>query len=208
MNNLMNFVDFLISADEALLSSVGSVGFRRTSGGKWNRRTGDELHAIWLQKHSTDPAFCVNLGVHYSFLEKAGSSERPSGDKIDQTECRIMFRLTANPSARDQWWPLTEQGISEVSDLLVSRGLAMFDSYSLAGPISSIDVKEVEAGATGLLSGFTKVGACLLLANIHEHFGNREKSIEAATCGLKHVGMKVGAKKALKDILKRLGQPA
>jgi len=50
--------------------------------------------------------------------------------------------------------------------------------------------------------------ACLLLACIHEHLGNREKCMEAATVGLKHVGMKVGAKKALKDILKRNGERA
>lgn len=116
-----------------------------------------------------------------------------------------MFRLTANQSVKDQWWPLTESGIREVCDLLVSRGLPLFHSYSLGGSISTIDVGEIEDGAPGLLSGFTKVGACLLLANIHEHLGNREKCIEAATSGLKHVGVKVGAKKALKDILKRCG---
>lgn len=202
----MNFTEFLTAADEVLLPLLGSAGFRRTCGGKWSRRKGDELNAIWVQKHSSDPAFCVNLGVHYSFLEKAGSTERPFGDEIDQTECRIMFRLTANPSAKDQWWPLTGQAISEVCDLIVSRAFPIFHSYELAGPIGTIDVQQIEAGAPGLLSELTKVGACLLLANIHEHLGNREKCIEAAACGLKHVGMKVGAKKALKDILKRSGQ--
>jgi len=162
------------------------------------------LHAIWLQKHSSKAAFCVNLGVHYSFLAKAGSAERPSGDKIDQTECRIMFRLTADPIEKDQWWPLAESGIRDVSDLFVSRGLAMFDSYHLAGPISSIDVNEIETGTPHLLSDLTKAGACLLLAQIHEHIGNKDKCLEAATCGLKHVGMAVGARKALKDVLKRL----
>lgn len=203
----MQFTDILNLADDALRSSAGSAGFRRTGAGKWSRRTGDELHAIWLQKHSSKAAFCVNLGVHYSFLAKAGCTERPSDDKIDQTECRIMLRLTADPVAKDQWWPVTELGIREVMDLFVSRGLAMFDSYRLAGPISSIDVIEIETGTPNLLSDLTKVGASLLLAQIHEHFGHRDKCLEAATCGLKHVGMAVGVRKSLKDILKRLDQP-
>lgn len=203
MNSAMNDTDFFNEADQVLSTSAGSAGFRRTSKGKWNRRKGDELQAIWIQKHSKEPSFCVNLGVHYSFLEKTGSTELPHGDEIDQTECRIMFRLTDDPSKRDQWWPLNELGIREASDLLEMRGFALLDSYGLSGPISSIDVTEIESGAPSLLSGFTKVGACLLLANIHEYLGDREKCVEAATCGLKHVGMKVGAKKALKDILKR-----
>lgn len=203
---MMNFTEFLDIVDAVLQQSLSSAGFRRTSEGKWNRRNGDELHAIWVQKHSSEPMFCVNLGVHYSFLEKTGCTERPSGDEVDQTECRIMFRLTVDSSSRDQWWPLTEQGIHEMNVLLVTRGFAMLDLYRLDGPISSIDIKEIEAGIPGLLSSFTKVGAFLLLASIHEHLGHREKSIEAATCGLKHVGMKVGAKKAFKDILKRCEQ--
>lgn len=204
----MNTAEFFFLADQLLEPSLAGAGFQRTSAGKWNRWTGDELHAVWLQKHTFDSSFCVNLGVHYSFLEKSGSTERPSDGIVDQTECRIMFRLTADPSAKDQWWPLSEQGIHEVRSLFDSRGFAMFDSYRLSGPIASIEVKDIEDGTPGLLSSMTKVGACLILACIHEHLGNREKCIEAATVGLRHVGMKVGAKKALKDVLKRYGQPA
>jgi hypothetical protein len=204
----MKTADFLSVADQLLEPSLAIAGFQRTSAGKWNRCTGEELHAVWLQKHSVDSSFCVNLGVHYSFLEKSGSTERPSGGIVDQTECRIMLRLTAEPTAKDQWWPLSEQGIHEVRSLFDSRGFAIFDSYRLSGPIAAIEVKEIEDGTPGLLSSMTKAGACLLLACIHEHLGNREKCMEAATVGLKHVGMAVGAKKALKDILKRNGEPA
>jgi hypothetical protein len=42
---------------------------------------------------------------------------------------------------------------------------------------------------------------------MHERFGNREKCVETAAIGIKLAGMAVGPKKALKDILKRIGQP-
>ncbi len=201
----MNFTDFLNLADAGLEKVLGRPGFRRTSAGKWNRRNRDELHAVWLQKSSTGPSFCVNLGVHYSFLEKTGSSDLPTGDEIDQTECRIMFRLTGDPAAKDQWWPTSAESVGEVCDLIDRRGLALLDSYSLSGPIAAIECKDIDAGNLGILTGFTKVGACLLLASIHEHLGDRDKCVEAATCGMKHVGMKVGVKKAFKDILRRCG---
>lgn len=201
----MNFTDFLILADAALEETLGKTGFRRTSAGKWNRRNREELNAVWLQKSSTGPSFCVNFGIHYSFLEKTGSSDLPTGGEIDQTECRIMCRLTCDPSVKDQWWPISEESICEVRDLMERRGLALFDSYRLSGAIAMLEGKDIDAGNLGILTGFTKVGACLLLASIHEHLGNREKCVEAATFGMKHIGMKVGAKKALKDILQRCG---
>jgi hypothetical protein len=33
--------------------------------GLWNFRKGDDLNALWLQKHSFELSFCINLGVHY-----------------------------------------------------------------------------------------------------------------------------------------------
>jgi hypothetical protein len=202
----MNFSDFLTEADAILQQPMNSAGFRRVSAGIWNRRGGDDLNVVWLQKNSLAESFCVNLGVHYSFLPKAGI-EAPLGDAIELPDCEIKLRLTAQATAKDQWWPLNSESIREVVDLMKSRGLAIFDSYRLAGSITEMEAKNVEDGNLGLLSSLTKVRACLLLARMHEYLGNRNKCIEAATIGIRLAGMAVGPKKALKEILKRNEQP-
>lgn len=71
-----------------------------------------------------------------------------------------------------------------------------------------MNAKDIENGNFGLLEPMTQTRACLLLARMYEYLGNRDKSIEAARIGLKHVGRGGGPKVALQDLLKRLGQPA
>ncbi|MCI0719498.1 MAG: DUF4304 domain-containing protein [Acidobacteria bacterium] len=202
----MNFSDFLTEADTILQQPMNGAGFRRVGAGNWNRRSGDDLNVVWLQKNSSAESFCVNLGVHYTFLSKAGT-EAPLDEVIELPDCEIKLRLTAQAAVKDQWWPFNSESVREVVDLMKSRGLAIFDSYRLAGPIAEMEAKDIEAGNSGLLSSLTKVRACLLLARMHELLGNREKCIEAATAGVRLAGMAVGPKKALKEILKRNGQP-
>jgi hypothetical protein len=203
----MNFTDLLTEADAALQQPLSSAGFHRVNAGTWNRRSGDDLNVIWLQKNSSAESFCVNLGIHYTFLSKAGTEATLGGEVLALADCEIKLRLTAQAAMKDQWWPLNSESIREVVDLMKSRGLAIFDAYRLAGPIAEMEAKDVEGDNLGLLSSLTKVRACLLLSRMHEHLGNREKSIEAATVGIRLAGMAVGPKKALKEILKRNGQP-
>jgi len=204
---MRDFAAFLSLADAALQSCMGNAGFRRSRAGTWSRRSGDDLNVIWLQKHSSDPSFCVNLGVHYTFLPKAGI-EAPLSDEIEHADCEIKLRLTAKPATKDQWWPLSIDAATEVANLTAERGFEIFESYRLAGPIAALEIKDIENGSLGILSSLTKVRACLLLDRIHERLGDRDKCREAATLGVKLAGMAVGPKKALKDILKRGDQSA
>lgn len=204
----MNFTEFLANLDAALQPSLASAGFRRTSAGMWNRRGGQEINVVWIQKHSANLSCCVNLGVHYAFLPKAGTEGAITGDELEQADCEIKLRLTSDASKKDQWWPLSEQATNEVCQLITERALALFESYKLDAGISELDAKEIERGTPGLLAPLTKVRACLLLARLHEHSGNRGKCVEAATLGLRLAGMAVGPKKILKDILKRCELPA
>lgn len=203
----MNFTEFLSRVDNALQHSLGTAGFGRSGAGTWNRRRGEELSVVWFQKHSSEASFCVNLGVHFVFLPKVGTEAPLTDDKIEQPDCEIKLRLTDDPKAKDQWWPIAESAIGPVSSLLGTRGLSLFDSYRLSGPIVAMEAKEIEAGNLGLLSGMTKVRACLLLARMHEHLGNRSKCIDAANIGIKISGMAVGPKNALRQILKRCELP-
>jgi hypothetical protein len=208
MSELMNFMDFLTAADAALKRSLDIAGFRRMDPGTWTVRKGDDLNIIWLQKHSVQSLFCVNLGIHYAFLPKTSTETPVTGDYVEQPDCEIKLRLNSEPSVKDQWWPIVPEAADEVANLVSHRGLAIFDSYRLEGPISAVESKDIEAGNLGILSSLTKVRACLLLARIHERLGNRAKRVDAATIGIKLAGMAVGPKKALKDILKRNGESA
>lgn len=201
----MNFVGLQHAADAAMSETLTRAGFRRTASGTWNRRKDDELNVIQLQEHSTEESFCVNLGIHYTFLPRAGTDAPLDGDKIGVPDCELKLRLTDRATIKDQWWPIAASSVDQVADLVYSRGLPIFDLYRLDGPITGIDGNNIERGNPGLLASITKVRACLLLARMHERLGNRDKSAEAATIGVKLAGMAIGPKKALKDILKRLG---
>jgi hypothetical protein len=199
----MNFIEFSTDLDAALQPGLVAAGFRRVSTGKWNRRRGQEINVIWIQKHSVESSSCVNLGIHYAFLPKAGTEREITGEALEQPDCEIKLRLASDASKKDQWWPLSKQAIDEICRLIVDRGLAIFDTYKLDAGISELDAKQIESGTPILLSSLTKVRACLLLARLHEHAGNSDKCIEAAILGLKLAGIAVGPKKMLKDILNR-----
>jgi hypothetical protein len=199
----MTFIDFLTMADAVLKRPLENADFQRVAPGLWNFRKGDDLNVIWLQEHSSQPLLCVNLGIHYTFLPKAGTETPFTGDYVEQPDCEIKLRLTSEPSAKDQWWPIALEAADEVANLVSHRALAIFDPYRLAGPISSMEAEDIEAGNLGMLSSLTKVRACLLLARIHERLGNRTKCVDAATIGIRLAGMAVGPKKALKEILQR-----
>jgi hypothetical protein len=77
----------------------------------------------------------------------------------------------------------------------------------LEGAISKLEAKDLEESMPTLLASLTKVRAALLLARMHEYLGNRTKAIDAANFGIKISGSAVGPKKAMRDILKRWGQP-
>lgn len=201
----MTFNELQQAADAAMNETLTSVGFRRTAPGTWNRRRGYELNVVQLQKQSAAETFCVNLGVHYGFLPKAGTEAPLQSDQIELPDCELKLRLTERPVDRDQWWPISETSIAQVADLVMSRGLSVFDAYRVDGELSTMTGKSIESGNPGLLAPITKVRACLLLARLNEHLGNKEKCIEAASIGVKLAGMAVGPKKALKDILRRCG---
>ena len=209
MNFQMNFTELMQAADAAMNETLSSAGFRHTAPGTWNRHSGHELNVVQFQKQSAAESFCVNLGVHYSFLPKAGT-EVPllDGEQIELPDCEVKLRLTEQPAQKDQWWPISDESITQVANLLLNRGLSAFDAYRVDGELSAMDAKSIESGNPGLLAPITKVRACLLLARLHVPLGNRDKCIEAAMIGLKLAGMAVGPKRAIKDILKRCGQSA
>ena len=204
----MNFANFLHSVDELMQSPLRQSGFRRTSAGNWLFCNSVEINVLSLQKHSAKNIVCANLCVHYSFLPKTGTEVAVNTDDIEFSDCELKFRLTSDSSLNDQWWPISIENAGEISELVYNRGKEIFDNYRVNGPITAIQVKDVEVGNSGLLSSLTKVRACLLLARMHEWLGNIDKCAEAARVGIKLAGIAVGPKKALKDILIKCEQAA
>lgn len=202
----MNFKELQRAEDAAMSEVLTDAGFRRAAAGLWNRRRGDELNVIQLQKHSVKASFCVNLGVHYTFLPKAGIEAALDLDFIEAVDCEIKLRLSEQDAIKDQWWPMVASSVDHVAHLVRRRGFPVFDSYRLDGPISTLDGTRIGSGNSGILSSMTKVRACLLLARMHEHQGNNRECIEFATIGIELAGMGVGPRKALREILRRLGQ--
>lgn len=119
----------------------------------------------------------------------------------------MRVRLTELDTEKDQWWPIISASVTQVSELVRDRGLPIFVSYQLDGPIAALDGSDIENGNLGLLSSLTMDRACLLLSRMHEHLGNREKCIETATVGLRLCPpMASGLKSAFKEILRRHGR--
>jgi hypothetical protein len=208
MNRQMNYEELQKSADAAMYEALTSAGFRRVAPGTWNRHRGDEINVLQLQKQSAAESFCVNLGVHFAFLPKAGVEAPLVGDEVELPDCEFKLRLAEQAAEKDQWWPITAASAQFIAGLVLSRGLSVFESYRVDGELAAMSAASIENGSPGLLAPITKIRGCLLLARLHERLGNRDKCIEAATVGVKLAGMAVGPKKALKDILKRCGQPA
>ena len=203
----MKFKELRQAIDTAWKETLTSAGFRRTKSGAWNRRIGDNLNVVQLQKHSTKELFCVNLGVHYAFLPKSGTGAPLDGDNIEPPDCELKLRLTEQASVNDQWWPVAAASVNQVAELVTSRGFEIFNSYRIEGELSAMNATHIESGNPGLLARITEVRAYLLLALMHERLGNRDKCIEAASIGVKLAGIGAGSKKALMEILKRCGQP-
>ena len=200
----MKYSDFLIKCDIVLGSIISQTGFRRSQPGTWNRNRGDEFNVIWLQKDRTKEAFCVNLGIHYSFLPSAGRAVPLGPTPIPFGDCEFMLRLTSQHAASDQWWPLSEESVPEVVEVIRLRALAIFDAYRLSGPISQMTATDITNGDQGLLAPLGRVRACLFLALMHEWQGNQDQCLEAARLGVNIAGVAVGPKVALKMIIQRV----
>jgi hypothetical protein len=203
----MDFQGFLKHLVKLMGPALSHAGFQYLGSGLWNRFIGQTINIIWIQKQSTKPVCCVNLGIHYRFLPEAGTEKVLTSEKLDLPSCEIKLRLTADPAQADQWWPFSPQTSETIRDLIIDRAFNIFDSYKLEGEISKLEAKDLEESMPSLLASLTKVRAALLLARIHEHLGNRAKAIDAANFGINIGGSAVGPKKAMRDILKRCEQP-
>jgi hypothetical protein len=142
LSESMWYTDFLKLADAAVHNRLHLEGFGRSRAGFWKRKRGDDINVLSFQKHSSTDSFCVNLGIHYTFLPVAGTEVLLDVDRIEFPDCEVHRRLTADRALGDQWWPLSSESVAEVVRLIDDRALETFDSFRSDGPIAAISPKE------------------------------------------------------------------
>jgi|TARA_R110000851_G_C13006450_1_gene558851 methyl-accepting chemotaxis protein len=203
----MKFTDFITSLAEKLSEPLGALGFEKSADDLFVRfNDSHEINVVYIQKHSSEPTVCVNVGVHYDFLPKIGTTELASNKQIELPDCEVKLRLTTDLSQKDHWWPIASESINEIVDLIVGRVGEFFSRYSIDGDLSSILPEDLNEDMPDIFASLTKVRASLILARIHEVRGDFEKAASFAKYGIKAAGMAVGPKKMLKEVLKRVEQ--
>jgi hypothetical protein len=169
---------------------------------EWIRTRGEQIDVFQVQVLSDGDKICVNLGVHFKFLPRAGVEKAVDIDSFTILDCELKRRLTTDVSSNDQWWPMVPDSAHEIADALAVDGLKKFDEINLH-ELEKISISDVESGRPTVLSQLTKVRALLLLARLFQWQGIDLLSFEAAEAGLRVAGMAVGPKKALRTILER-----
>ena len=201
----MNFADLCRAVSKSTDLGLKACDFARTNATTWVRIRESDINIIQIQRRTSGQVFCVNLGIHYSFLPIPGTDRTCTISEMGLPECEIKLRLTDDDSKRDQWWSQSQESADSISRLLCDRAIHIFDAYqSESDHLLALDPESIKNGDSGILSPITPARACLLLARLHEHLNNRDKCIRAATVGLRVASsMAVGPKVALQEILNR-----
>lgn len=197
-------MDFLRQLDDALREVLSANGFDG-SNFEYRRQRGVVTSCLMVQKHSSDPRCCVELGVHLSFLPAAGGGGVIPHSEMTVMHCEVRKRLTPSDTDADYWWSFADPGAPQsVVDTLVSRGLPFFAGLEeFPGIWSQLSVADLQAGAfIEQLPGMTRVRAALLLARCHAFLGNKTACRQFAAYGLEIAPpLASGPKKALRDLV-------
>lgn len=203
----MDFKEFIALTTELLRDRLSSDGFYVMGEGLLCRRQGEEINVISIQLHSSGTKCCVNLGVHYNFIPLVGTDALAQGSQIEESACEIRIRLTPTDEEVDHWWCFSKQSMNEMVDLIIVKQPDLFCLYALPR-IKLLKPEDLAEKLPAILAPLTRVRACLLLARINEHAGDRERATAFANLGIKVAGQAVGPKKAFKDMLRRIGNVA
>lgn len=199
----MDFFDFLNLLDSQLEKVLSAEEFRCTGKGLFVRLKGEVIHSIQIQKHSEKSACCINLGVHFAFVPTVGTDQLPQIDRIEVSDCEIKIRLTPTENQKDHWWVLNDESVSEIVDVIQSRGLPIFNQYGVE-KLALLSPADFQVELPRELMSMTRVRAVLLLARLNLYIGRPIEAGVFANFGLKVAGMAVGPKVAFKEILKHI----
>lgn len=100
---------------------LNPVGFHRQES-TWNRRVGDVIEVVNVQKSKGGDAVTVNIGVadpevHFTLWGTAA-------DFFSEEQCTVRSRLGKVLDGRDRWWPAgSHDSYFEIAKLLEEHGL-------------------------------------------------------------------------------------
>lgn len=168
---------------KALGQKLVSLGFREYEHG-WRLREGDAVGCVEVQRSRQRAAYCVELGVHYSFLRPV---PRDAADDwlahATRPDCAFHERL---PVGRPEtWWP-TRQG-SELAALEFERsGLPWigkyFDIAELFGGLPTTDPDD--EAVWSIMPGVSWALRPEILARILDYLGRRAEALQVVDAGL------------------------
>lgn len=180
-------------------------GFQLSGLEGWKRSEG-VITCLAVQKHSSEPKCCVDLGVQLAFLPVVGGGAVAGAkEPMNPTLCEVRKRLTPAPELDDFWWVYDAPGSREnLLQVLEQRGLpflAQFESFPQYW--SNISLPDLRGTSfTTKLPGMTRVRAALLMARLHAFLGNAAQCRVFAEYGLETVpAVATGPKRAFKDLL-------
>ncbi len=168
---------------ESELLKDGFRRIRKTS--EFIKHDSPVFEAWSVQTKRDGSSFCVNLGVHYDFLQD-GFEPGVSG----QAGCFFKRRLAPTGEV-DWWWPRVESSIPDVLHLLDSSGKEFFDRYK--------DYRNIFAGVTPAIIESSpeafynkyrvdQAPACLFLARLNIYLGDIDAARKFLKLGIRQAG--------------------
>lgn len=189
-----------------LVAALRSHAFQG-EGFEYRRQRGHVISCVALQKHSSAPLCCVDLGVHLDFLPPVGSSEPSQPATMTPSHCEVRRRLTPEPGSDDHWWPLDDhKSAGQIAETFSRHGLAFFHARETFPKYwAEISLDDLRSGGfQAKLPGVTGVRAALLLARVHAFLADWTSAEAFAKYGLEHApAVASGPKRALRDLLSR-----
>ena len=168
---------------ESAFLKDGFQRIRKTS--EFIKHDAPVFEAWSVQTKRDGSSFCVNLGVHYDFLQD-GFEPGVWG----HAGCFFKRRLAPTGEV-DWWWPRVESSIPDVLQLLDSTGKEFFDTYRdyrniFAGVTSAI----IESSHEAFYNKYRvdQARACLFLARLNIYLGDFDAAKKFLKLGIKQAG--------------------
>ena len=177
-----------------------------SSNGIWRRSAGPIVNYLGMQLKSDERAFCVNLGVHFTFIPPVGKSQVVAMADLSLAECEIKSRLAWLREV-DHWWSFDddEQQATDLISCYEQVGRRFFQQFSqFPHPFADIELSEIASDTVAaFFPMMTKVRKVLLLARIHDHLGHSDRVVPLCKLGIEVAGMASGPKAAFRDLLRK-----
>jgi hypothetical protein len=157
------------------------------------RVVNNRIDAINVQGNRYGGSYCVELGVHYTFLPDAVGRPVSDATKMDAYDCEFRRRLS-DPGKDDCWWSYgysEAEGARQIADmagLFEREGLPFFEKFGLETIANWMTPQRIETNDLPEIDIPTAVRTALILAKIMKHFGKDDLRRQYASAGIRIFG--------------------